>query len=166
MVYDSSVPSGSFFHYLVVNAPGCDATKGTAAFDYLFSFGVDVLEDGTVNPNPGNDYFHRHVHQCFAQRSELDINSIPSASGCDGVFTVRGDSTPKSLIKDLNLYRSPVCANILKVPFTPASTNGVCQLARCSDFGVPLPLAGVTDQPECAEGATGPYPPAPTSVLG
>jgi len=162
MVYDSDV---SYFHYLVVNAPGCDAAQGTEAFDYLFSFAVDRQPDKSVNTNPGDDFFHRHVHQCFEQRTELDINDVPSAKGCEGLFSSRG-TTLETLITDLKLRKRSTCANILKVPYTAASNNGVCQLARCSDFGPPMTLPGITDQPECAEGATGPFPSLNINIAG
>jgi len=152
-----------YFHNLVVNAPGCNSALGIQAFDYFFSFAVDV-NAGAVNPNPADDFNHRHVHACFEQTEELDTTATPlpypTASGCDGILTTRSSTTVQSLIDDLNLSSDPVCANVIRVPYTAASNNGVCQLSRCNPTP-PLTLAGITDQPECAQGATGDFPTLP-----
>jgi len=88
MVVDVDVPSGGYFHYLVVNARGCDRTTGVDAFDYFFSFALS-LSGATIpltvdNPAP-EGFFHRHVHQCYEQARELQPTEYPTASGCTNI---------------------------------------------------------------------------------
>jgi hypothetical protein len=78
---------GSFFHYLVVNARGCDSTSGTEIIEFLPEFALAVDFSTTplatiLDPAPAG-LSHRHVHQCYEQTRPVQSGEWQSAKGCD-----------------------------------------------------------------------------------